>query len=93
MPKHLITFYPGAKKISVNEGENLLPAAMEAEMYIDSSCDGMTTCGKCEIKPLRTEPASPKNPKTNTILRKKHFLPGQSDRWMLMHLLRNKNKF
>jgi len=93
MPKHLITFYPGEKKISVDEGENLLHTAMEAEIHIKTSFDVITNYGKCEIKPLRAETTSQKHPRTKSILRKKRFLQGQSDRWMLMHLLRNKNKF
>ena len=63
MPKHLITFYPGAKKISVDEGENLLQAAMEAGIHINASCGGSGTCGKCKVHLLNGVPDSPKHPK------------------------------
>jgi len=89
MPKHNETFLPSERKILVDEEENLLPAAMKAEMYIDTFCDGITTCGKCEIKPLITEPTSPKHPKTNAILWKKHFLRGPSDSWRVRYLFKN----
>lgn len=64
MPKHLITFHPGEKKISVNEGENLLQAAMEAGIHINASCGGSATCGKCKIHLLQGMADSPKHPKT-----------------------------
>src|SRR4030042_2863858 len=63
MPKHLITFYPGAKKISVDEEENLLQAAMEAGIHINASCGGSGTCGKCRVKILNGSVDSPKHPK------------------------------
>ena len=58
-----ITFHPGARKISVNEGENLLQAAMEAGIHINASCGGSATCGKCKIILLKGVADSPKHPK------------------------------
>jgi uncharacterized 2Fe-2S/4Fe-4S cluster protein (DUF4445 family) len=65
MPKHLITFHPGEKKISVDEGENLLQAAMEAGIHINASCGGSATCGKCKVILLKGVADSPKHPKMN----------------------------
>ncbi|MBS3906103.1 MAG: DUF4445 domain-containing protein [Syntrophaceae bacterium] len=67
MPKHLITFYPGAKKISVDEGENLLQAAMEAGIHINASCGGSGTCGKCRVHLLNGITDSPKHPKLTPL--------------------------
>lgn len=63
MPKHLITFHPGERKISVADGENLLQAAMEAGIHINASCGGSATCGKCRIKILQGVAHSPSHPK------------------------------
>ena len=50
MPKHKVTFLPSERKISVDEEENLLQAAMEAGIHINASCGGSATCGKCKVK-------------------------------------------
>lgn len=47
--KFKVTFYPDNKIIEVDEGENLLRAAMAAEVYINASCGGSGTCGKCRV--------------------------------------------
>jgi len=63
MPKHAVTFYPIERKISVEEEENLLQAAMEAGIYINASCGGSATCGKCKVRLLKGIVDSPKHPK------------------------------
>jgi len=63
MPKHTVTFLPSERKISVDEAENLLQAAMEAGIHINASCGGSATCGKCKVKLLRGTVNSPKHPK------------------------------
>jgi uncharacterized 2Fe-2S/4Fe-4S cluster protein (DUF4445 family) len=63
MSNSTITFYPSERKISVDEGENLLQAAMEAGIHINASCGGGGTCGKCKIKILKGTAESPKHPK------------------------------
>ncbi len=63
MPKHSITFFPSERKISVDEEENLLQAAMEAGIHINASCGGSGTCGKCRVKILKGGVDSPKHPK------------------------------
>ena len=63
MPKHKVSFLPSDRKISVDEEENLLQAAMEAGIHINASCGGSATCGKCKVKLLRGTAGSPKHPK------------------------------
>jgi len=63
MPKHTVTFHPSERKISVDEEENLLQAAMEAGIHINASCGGGATCGKCKIKLIQGTVDSPRHPK------------------------------
>jgi uncharacterized 2Fe-2S/4Fe-4S cluster protein (DUF4445 family) len=44
-----VVFYPDNIKVEVAEGENLLRAAMIAEVHINASCGGDGTCGKCRV--------------------------------------------
>jgi len=44
-----VRFYPENREIEVEEGENLLRAAMAAEVRINASCGGDGTCGKCRV--------------------------------------------
>ncbi|KPA11049.1 metal-binding protein [Candidatus Magnetomorum sp. HK-1] len=44
-----ITFLPYKRDIVVNEGENLIRAAMEAGVHINASCGGEGVCSKCRI--------------------------------------------
>ncbi len=44
-----VTFYPDNRQVEVEEGENLLRAAMAAEVCISASCGGDGTCGKCRM--------------------------------------------
>ncbi len=63
MSKHHVIFLPSGRKILVDEGENLLQAAMEAGIHINASCGGSATCGKCKVKLQRGTVDSPKHPK------------------------------
>jgi uncharacterized 2Fe-2S/4Fe-4S cluster protein (DUF4445 family) len=63
MVKYTVTFHPNGRKVSVDEGENLLQAAMEAGIHINASCGGSATCGKCKIKLLKGVAGSPEHPK------------------------------
>jgi uncharacterized 2Fe-2S/4Fe-4S cluster protein (DUF4445 family) len=63
MPKHKATCLPNDRRISVDEEENLLQAAMEAGIHINASCGGSATCGKCKVKILKGVVDSPKHPK------------------------------
>ena len=49
MKKHQILFLPHNIKITVEKGENLLRAAMEAGVHINASCGGEGVCGKCRV--------------------------------------------
>jgi len=50
MDAYKVTFHPSGRSVTVEEGENLLQAAMEAGVHINASCGGSTTCGKCKIR-------------------------------------------
>ena len=63
MPNYTVTFHPSERRISVEPNENLLQAAMEAGIHINASCGGSATCGKCKVKIVQGEAASPKHPK------------------------------
>ncbi|MCP5104145.1 MAG: DUF4445 domain-containing protein, partial [bacterium] len=45
-----ITFQPSGKTIDVPEGTELLDAARNAEINIESPCGGKGTCGKCIVR-------------------------------------------
>ncbi len=62
MEKHKITFNPSDVSIKVDEGENLLQAAMEAGIHINASCGGTGTCGKCRVRILGGKVDSPLSP-------------------------------
>ncbi len=45
----IVTFQPGDKKVTVGSGTNLLMAAQKADIYINASCNGKGSCGKCRL--------------------------------------------
>ena len=47
--KHRVTFFPGNVAVDVNNNETILDAAVAADVYIDASCGGEGTCGKCRV--------------------------------------------
>lgn len=47
--KYRVTFLPDDVAVEVEQGENLLAAAMQAGVYINASCGGEGTCGKCKL--------------------------------------------
>lgn len=49
MKKHKILFLPHNVEMDVDQGENLLRAAMEAGVHINASCGGEGVCGKCRV--------------------------------------------
>ena len=49
MSSYRVTFLPHNKDIIVNEGENLIRAAMDAGVHINASCGGEGVCGKCRV--------------------------------------------
>ncbi|MFH1245036.1 MAG: ASKHA domain-containing protein [Candidatus Omnitrophota bacterium] len=59
---YTVTFYhPQAVQIEVNKGRDLLSAAIEAGVYINSSCAGDGVCGRCKViikkGEVKTEPS------------------------------------
>ena len=59
---YTITFYqPQPTKIEVNRGRDLLSAAVEAGVFINSSCGGDGVCGRCKVivkkGQVKTEPS------------------------------------
>ncbi|MDD4910027.1 MAG: ASKHA domain-containing protein [Candidatus Omnitrophica bacterium] len=42
-------FHPGATKIEVHKGRDILSAALAAGIYINSSCAGDGVCGRCKV--------------------------------------------
>jgi uncharacterized 2Fe-2S/4Fe-4S cluster protein (DUF4445 family) len=49
MEKVRVCFYPENRCIEVDKGENLLRAAMKADVHINASCGGEGYCGKCRV--------------------------------------------
>ncbi len=49
MNKYKILFLPHEKEVTVDEGETLIHAAMEAGVHINASCGGEGVCGKCRV--------------------------------------------
>ncbi len=50
MKKYRITFLPSERIFDADDGETILDAAMKAGVYINASCGGNGSCGKCRIK-------------------------------------------
>ncbi|MCK5835633.1 MAG: DUF4445 domain-containing protein [Desulfobacula sp.] len=44
-----VVFEPGKEKITVPAGTNLLEASQKADIYINASCNGKGSCGKCRL--------------------------------------------
>ncbi|MCP4671717.1 MAG: DUF4445 domain-containing protein [Desulfobacula sp.] len=47
--KCMAIFKPEKKKIAVAPGTNLLDTAQKADLYINASCNGKGSCGKCKL--------------------------------------------
>lgn len=46
---HRVKFLPHHREISVDNGQRLLRAAMDAGVHINASCGGEGVCGKCRV--------------------------------------------
>ncbi len=53
MPK--IEFVPSNRKVTARKGETLLNIAREAGVHLNSSCNGVGTCGKCKVRVIEGE--------------------------------------
>ncbi|MCJ7652643.1 MAG: 2Fe-2S iron-sulfur cluster binding domain-containing protein, partial [Actinobacteria bacterium] len=49
MEKVKVCFYPANVCLEVPKVENLLRAAMQADVHINASCGGEGYCGKCRV--------------------------------------------
>ncbi len=47
--EHLVVFQPSGRQAYVPEGKNLLDAARDMGVEIESICGGQQTCGKCKV--------------------------------------------
>ena len=45
-----VTFLPHNRTITVNKGETLIRAALQASVHINASCGGGGVCGKCRVR-------------------------------------------
>lgn len=63
MKKHRITFLPSERIFDVEDEETILDAAMRAGVYINASCGGNSSCGKCRIKVIEGSVISSRHPK------------------------------
>lgn len=44
-----VVFHPDNKETEIKEGSSLLEAAVKADVYINASCNGKGSCGKCKL--------------------------------------------
>ena len=49
MTEHKVKFLPHEKDATIQDGESLLRAAMDAGVHINASCGGEGVCGKCRV--------------------------------------------
>ena len=50
LPKEIsVVFQPNDIRIKVPKGTNLLEAAQKADVYVNASCNGQGSCGKCRL--------------------------------------------
>ncbi|SDT99548.1 ASKHA domain-containing protein [Desulfobacula phenolica] len=47
--EYTVIFEPGKKKVTVSAGTNLLKASQKADIYVNASCNGKGSCGKCRL--------------------------------------------
>jgi len=65
MPDHTIKFLPEDLVAAAKEGDNLLEIAMRSDIYINASCGGNGTCGKCRVKIVEGRTRAPMHPKVS----------------------------
>jgi uncharacterized 2Fe-2S/4Fe-4S cluster protein (DUF4445 family) len=63
MARHRVTFLPSEKIFYLDDEDTLLDAAMKAGVYINASCGGNSSCGKCRIKVIEGSVVSSRHPK------------------------------
>jgi uncharacterized 2Fe-2S/4Fe-4S cluster protein (DUF4445 family) len=55
MAKHKVVFQPVGTKVEVDSESNILEAAAESGVYINSLCGGEGVCGRCKVQITRGE--------------------------------------
>lgn len=50
MKEYKVLFKPDEKEVSVEDGANLLKAAHQAGIYLNSECGGEGICGRCKVQ-------------------------------------------
>ena len=65
MPVYTIKFLPDDRTLTIKEGDNLLEIAMRSDVYINASCGGNGTCGKCRVKVIEGKTSAPMHPKVS----------------------------
>lgn len=50
MKEYKVLFKPDEKEVSVEDGANLLKAAHQAGIYLNSECGGEGVCGRCKVQ-------------------------------------------
>ncbi|MBA4389888.1 MAG: ferredoxin [Syntrophus sp. (in: bacteria)] len=63
LKEYRVKFLPIERSFPVEEGQTILEAAMMAGVHINASCGGNGACGKCKVKILEGNAASPVSPK------------------------------
>jgi len=58
-----VLFLPDNRYVMVPKGENLLKAAMDADVHVNASCGGSGSCGKCRVLVEEGEVEREPNPK------------------------------
>jgi len=55
LPK--VEFIPSSRKVTARKGETIFNIAREAGVHLNSSCNGLGTCGKCKVRVVEGEVA------------------------------------
>jgi uncharacterized 2Fe-2S/4Fe-4S cluster protein (DUF4445 family) len=50
MKTYKVVFAPSSREVVAEEGSSILDAARTANVFIDSHCNGKSTCGKCKVR-------------------------------------------
>jgi uncharacterized 2Fe-2S/4Fe-4S cluster protein (DUF4445 family) len=63
MKKCRVTFLPSERIFDLEDGDTILDAAMKGGVYINASCGGNSSCGKCRIRIVEGNVVSSHHPK------------------------------
>jgi uncharacterized 2Fe-2S/4Fe-4S cluster protein (DUF4445 family) len=77
--KYTVIFWPGDKRITIEEGSTLLEAAQKAGVHINNVCGGVGSCGKCKVIVKKGRVQARPNPLfTNDEIKKGYVLACQA---------------